>query len=82
VIRCPVLAESALFVFRLIRWPNSGPVLSRDGQLSSTFCAERGFAAGVGRGLRLAEKSDRRVARMHGTPIYFWKNCNVVAEKP
>jgi hypothetical protein len=40
------------------------------------------FAAGVGRGLRLAEKTARKVARMHGTPIYFWKNGKVVAEKP
>ena len=40
------------------------------------------FSAGVGRGLRLAEKTARRVARMHGTPIYFWKNGKVVAEKP
>jgi hypothetical protein len=40
------------------------------------------FSAGVGRGLRLAEKSARKIARMHGTPIYFWKNGKVVAEKP
>jgi hypothetical protein len=40
------------------------------------------FAAGVGRGLRLAEKTARKVARMHGTPVYFWKNGKVVAEKP
>jgi hypothetical protein len=40
------------------------------------------FSAGVGRGLRLAEKTARKVARMHGTPIYFWKNGKVVAEKP
>jgi hypothetical protein len=40
------------------------------------------FADGVGRGLRLAEKSARKVARMHGTPVYFWKNGKVVAEKP
>jgi hypothetical protein len=40
------------------------------------------FAAGVGRGLKLAERSARKVARMHGTPVYFWKNGKVVAEKP
>jgi hypothetical protein len=40
------------------------------------------FAAGVGRGMRLAEKTARKVARMHGTPVYFWKNGKVVAEKP
>jgi len=33
-------------------------------------------------GLRLAEKTARKVARMHGTPVYFWKNGKVVAEKP
>ena len=40
------------------------------------------FSTGVGRGLRLAEKTARKVARMHGTPVYFWKNGKVVAEKP
>jgi len=40
------------------------------------------FAAGVGRGLRRAAKTARKVARMHGTPVYFWKNGKVVAEKP
>jgi hypothetical protein len=40
------------------------------------------FAAGVGRGLRLAEKTARKVARMHGTPIYFWEDGKVVARKP
>jgi len=24
----------------------------------------------------------RKTARMHGTPVYIWKNGNVVAEKP
>ena len=40
------------------------------------------FSAGVGRGLRRSAKTARKVARMHGTPIYFWKNGKVVAEKP
>jgi hypothetical protein len=40
------------------------------------------FAAGVGRGLRMAAKEARRIARMHGTPIYVWKNGRVVALKP
>jgi hypothetical protein len=40
------------------------------------------FAAGVGRGLRLAAKTARKVARMHGTPVYFWENGKVVAKKP
>lgn len=40
------------------------------------------FAAGVGRGLRLAALAARRVARAHGTPIYVWENGKVVALKP
>jgi hypothetical protein len=32
----------------------------------------------VGRALRRAAKT----ARMQGTPVYVWKNRNVVAEKP
>jgi hypothetical protein len=40
------------------------------------------FSAGVGRGLRLSAKTACKVARMHGTPVYFWKNGKVVAEKP
>jgi hypothetical protein len=40
------------------------------------------FSDGVGRALRRATKVARKTARMHGTPIYIWKNCKVVAEKP
>ena len=40
------------------------------------------FAAGVGRGMQRAAKTARKVARMYGTPVYFWKNGKVVAEKP
>jgi hypothetical protein len=40
------------------------------------------FAAGVGRGLRLAAKSARKTARAYGTPIYVWENGRVVAKKP
>ena len=40
------------------------------------------FAAAVGRALRRAAKVARKTARMHGTPIYVWKNGKVVAEKP
>ncbi len=36
----------------------------------------------VGRALRCAAKVARKTARMHGTPICFWKNGKVVAEKP
>jgi hypothetical protein len=40
------------------------------------------FAAGVGLALRRAAKEARRIARMHGTPIYVWENGRVVAKKP
>ena len=40
------------------------------------------FTAAVGRALRRAVKVARKTARMHGTPIYVWKNGKVVAEKP
>ena len=32
------------------------------------------FVAAVGRVLRRAAKVARKTARMHGTPIYIWKN--------
>ena len=40
------------------------------------------LTATVGRALRRAAKAARKTARMHGTPIYVWKNGKVVAEKP
>jgi len=40
------------------------------------------FSAAVGRALRRAAKVARKTARMHGTPIYVWKNGKVIAEKP
>ncbi len=40
------------------------------------------FADVVGRALRRAAKDARRIARMHGTPVYVWNNGKVVAEKP
>jgi hypothetical protein len=40
------------------------------------------FAAAVGRALRRAGAAARKTARMHGTPIYVWKDGKVVAEKP
>ena len=36
----------------------------------------------VGRALRRAAKVARKTARMHGTPVYVWKDGKVVAEKP
>ena len=40
------------------------------------------FSAAVGRALRRSAQVARKTARMHGTPIYVWKNGKVVAEKP
>jgi hypothetical protein len=40
------------------------------------------FAAGVGRGLRLAARSARKTARAYGTPLYIWENGKIVAKKP
>jgi len=40
------------------------------------------FAALVGRALRRSAKKARQIARMHGTPVYVWKDGKVVVEKP
>jgi hypothetical protein len=40
------------------------------------------FATPVGCALQRAAKVVRKIARMHGTPIYIWRNGKVVAEKP
>ena len=42
----------------------------------------KSFAASVEPALKRAAKVARRTARMYGTPVYFWKNGRVVAEKP
>ena len=36
----------------------------------------------AGPALRRAALAARKTARMHGTPIYFWRDGKVVAEKP
>jgi hypothetical protein len=38
--------------------------------------------AGALRALRRAALVARKTARLHGTPIYLWRNGKVVAEKP
>ena len=40
------------------------------------------FAAAVGRALRRSARAARKTARMYRTPVYYWKNGKVVAEKP
>ena len=44
--------------------------------------APKDQAAQVGRALRRAAQDARKVARMHGTPLYVWENGKVVATKP
>jgi hypothetical protein len=44
--------------------------------------SSKDFSTSVGRALRRAGKVARKIARMHGTPIYFWRGGKVVAEKP
>jgi len=39
-------------------------------------------AADMLKALRSAAKTARKIARQHGTPVYYWKNGKVVAEKP
>ncbi len=36
----------------------------------------------AGRALIRAARVARKTARMHGTPLYFWRDGKVVAEKP
>jgi hypothetical protein len=40
------------------------------------------FPTAAGRALRRAGLTARKTARMHGTPIYIWREGKVVAEKP
>ncbi len=40
------------------------------------------FVVRVGRALRRAARVARKTARMHGTPVYIWRDGKVVAEKP
>jgi len=40
------------------------------------------FSASVGRALRRAARNARKTASEHGTPLYFWRDGKVVAEKP
>jgi hypothetical protein len=40
------------------------------------------LSAAVGRALRRSARVARKTARAHGTPLYFWRDGKVVAEKP
>jgi len=40
------------------------------------------FARTVGRALRRAAKTARKIALTHHTPLYIWRKGKVVARKP
>jgi hypothetical protein len=40
------------------------------------------FAVSVGRALRRSAQVARKTAKLHGTPLYFWKNGKIVVQKP
>ena len=40
------------------------------------------FALSVGRALRRAVKTARKIARANHTPLYVWRDGKVVAKKP
>jgi hypothetical protein len=61
---------------------NSELAVDRLSIVSSRLPLAKEFSAAVGRALRRAAKVARKTARMHGTPIYIWKDGKVVAEKP
>jgi len=42
----------------------------------------KAFSDAVGRGLRRSARAARKTARMHGTPIWIWKDGKIVALKP
>ena len=48
----------------------------------SSVVGRNEFTRKVGRALRRAALVARKTARMHGTPIYIWRNNKVVAIKP
>jgi hypothetical protein len=59
----------------------SKKIVETKGGESSAQSPEQ-FAAAVGRALRRSARAARRIARMHGTPIYVMRDGKVVAEKP
>lgn len=40
------------------------------------------FAKAMGRALRRSARVARKTARLHGTPVYIWRNGKIVAQKP
>jgi hypothetical protein len=56
--------------------------VKRKRKSKSRLQTSKEFSDAVGRALRRAAKMARKTARMHGTPIYIWKDGKVVAEKP
>ncbi|MEO6036023.1 MAG: hypothetical protein ABIQ35_12275 [Verrucomicrobiota bacterium] len=44
--------------------------------------AKKTLTTAVGKALIRAGEAARKTARAYGTPIYYWKNGKMVAEKP
>jgi hypothetical protein len=64
----------------LIAGPNGGTRKAK--RSSKSLNKNPKFAARVERALVRAGESARRIARMHGTPIYIWENGKVIAKRP
>ena len=70
-----------LFYFNVIV-QGSGTCVNRTITMKRKKPIAKGFAASVEPALKRAAKVARKTAKMYGTPVYFWKNDRVVAEKP
>jgi hypothetical protein len=66
-----LLVCSSGFQFSWLRMKIKGPTYT-----------PKTMAAAVGQALRRAAKDARKTARMYGTPIYFMRNGQIIAEKP
>ncbi len=54
----------------------------REDMKAKNGSTKKDFAAQVGQALRRAGRAARKTARVHGTPIYIWRDGKVIAEKP
>ena len=66
----------------MITQPGSEYCWNKDYEKTKVKKETQGNSRPPSAGLRRAAKVARTTARMHGTPIYIWKNGKVVAEKP
>ncbi len=60
--------------------PKTGPAVGLSAPGGSPQASQL-FVEAVGRALRRSARAARRIAHMHGTPVYFWRDGKVVAEK-